>query len=589
LNAAIPEQLERIVLKALAKDRDERYQTGEELHDDLMRFLFAGKDIYSGKNLAAFMREAFLEEFRKEEDRIRRWQATAAEDSADFESTRSTPSTGSPGVGKSGQKVRIGARSTPRRSSTDFTPEPGFAPRRDLADLEAAVDEMATQVKSRSDIDDGATAIISRADVERPPAGKKEKEPAPQDPHETTSKIELGPSRPLPSKKPVRRRGRAISVMIGVAALFVALSLAAAQLNRAVPGVVIRIKEAPQDVQILIDNAPQRAGVFDDVAQFEFRSPGLKHSIRIVAAGFKALDQTFSLPGDGRPLEFSLVKEEPAPSAPTPPPVPEVVLDAGSPQPQTHDAGHVASAVEPSPKSGGRDAAQPEVAQVIAPPAYVDAGPPTHIVIDAVPPAPPPVVRAAIEFVSTPPGATIIVDGKKIANLVTPATVPDEPMDHALDIKFLLKGYRPFAMSFTPSGKGDKVSAELVPMGGAAALSASPTKVAEEATKPAVKEPVIQQVMAATPEKPVVKPPDEVRPVVEAGGKATLKVMCTPRAKVLVDDKMIGRSSPPAVSSFTIDPGAHQVVCESETGSRSVAKQVTIGNGESGEYRARVP
>lgn len=65
-NPDIPEELERILLKALARDREERYQWASELHDDLQRFLIVDQTIYNAKNLAALLREEYEEDIQEE-------------------------------------------------------------------------------------------------------------------------------------------------------------------------------------------------------------------------------------------------------------------------------------------------------------------------------------------------------------------------------------------------------------------------------------------------------------------------------------------------------------------------------------------
>ncbi len=72
-NPDLPAELEKVLLKALARDADERYQWASELHEDLMRFLFSGDAIYSAKNLGAFTREAFAEDLLREDERMKRF------------------------------------------------------------------------------------------------------------------------------------------------------------------------------------------------------------------------------------------------------------------------------------------------------------------------------------------------------------------------------------------------------------------------------------------------------------------------------------------------------------------------------------
>jgi len=69
-NRRIPEALERIVLKALAKDVDERYQYASELGDDLQRFLITSDTIFSRKDLAQYMKSTFAEDVEREKQRL---------------------------------------------------------------------------------------------------------------------------------------------------------------------------------------------------------------------------------------------------------------------------------------------------------------------------------------------------------------------------------------------------------------------------------------------------------------------------------------------------------------------------------------
>ena len=58
-NSKVPEPLERIVLKALAKDLEDRYQNALDLHDDLQAFLYSVGQFSSRKDLSVWMKRTF--------------------------------------------------------------------------------------------------------------------------------------------------------------------------------------------------------------------------------------------------------------------------------------------------------------------------------------------------------------------------------------------------------------------------------------------------------------------------------------------------------------------------------------------------
>jgi len=69
-NRRIPEALEKIVMRALAKDVDERYQYASELGDDLQRFLITSETIFGRKDLMQYMKSTFAEEVEREKQRL---------------------------------------------------------------------------------------------------------------------------------------------------------------------------------------------------------------------------------------------------------------------------------------------------------------------------------------------------------------------------------------------------------------------------------------------------------------------------------------------------------------------------------------
>ncbi|MFH1130526.1 MAG: protein kinase [Pseudomonadota bacterium] len=69
-NRKIGDELEQIVLKALAKDVDERYQNAIDLHDDLQAYMYTSGEFYSRKDLAAWMKRNFVREIEHEERKL---------------------------------------------------------------------------------------------------------------------------------------------------------------------------------------------------------------------------------------------------------------------------------------------------------------------------------------------------------------------------------------------------------------------------------------------------------------------------------------------------------------------------------------
>jgi tRNA A-37 threonylcarbamoyl transferase component Bud32/uncharacterized membrane protein YgcG len=65
-NRNIPAALERIVMRALSKDADDRYQWASEMQEDLLGFLMSLGPVYTAKQLAAWMKDAFGGELARE-------------------------------------------------------------------------------------------------------------------------------------------------------------------------------------------------------------------------------------------------------------------------------------------------------------------------------------------------------------------------------------------------------------------------------------------------------------------------------------------------------------------------------------------
>lgn len=90
-NPNCPAGLEKVVLKALAREPDERYLWASDLQEDLMRFLLAGDAIYSSKHLSAFMKESFAEDMLREAEKMERFSAIERPDQIEASGVTAIP------------------------------------------------------------------------------------------------------------------------------------------------------------------------------------------------------------------------------------------------------------------------------------------------------------------------------------------------------------------------------------------------------------------------------------------------------------------------------------------------------------------
>ena len=70
-NPAIPQELDAIVLRSLARDRDKRYKTAEEFQRDLHRFLYAFNPGFNPADLSYYATELFKGEIQEDRERLR--------------------------------------------------------------------------------------------------------------------------------------------------------------------------------------------------------------------------------------------------------------------------------------------------------------------------------------------------------------------------------------------------------------------------------------------------------------------------------------------------------------------------------------
>src|SRR5512143_577636 len=74
VNPKIPEAIEKIILKALAKDVDDRYQWCSEMLADLQAFLMSQDVVFTAKSLSSWLKEVFQTEIDRERQLLEQYK-----------------------------------------------------------------------------------------------------------------------------------------------------------------------------------------------------------------------------------------------------------------------------------------------------------------------------------------------------------------------------------------------------------------------------------------------------------------------------------------------------------------------------------
>ena len=74
LNPQIPESVEKVILKALAKDVDDRYQWCGEMLADLQQYLMSQDVVFTAKTLSSWLKEIFAQEIDRERAQLEQYK-----------------------------------------------------------------------------------------------------------------------------------------------------------------------------------------------------------------------------------------------------------------------------------------------------------------------------------------------------------------------------------------------------------------------------------------------------------------------------------------------------------------------------------
>ena len=114
-NKKIPQELERVVLKALARDPEDRYANAIDLHDDLQSFLYSVGEFFSRKDLAAWMKKTFAMEIEEDSAKLEEFRQIAPP-VASAEVSRKAAVAGAPS-GRSAPPGGTGAKAAPKAAA----------------------------------------------------------------------------------------------------------------------------------------------------------------------------------------------------------------------------------------------------------------------------------------------------------------------------------------------------------------------------------------------------------------------------------------------------------------------------------------
>jgi serine/threonine protein kinase len=555
-NPHIPKELEDVVLKALAKSPEDRYQTSHELADALEQFMRNQGYYYTNKDLAAYMKEAFSADIEFENKKLEYYRSLNLQPPEES-SAPSRPKLPKPGLSwdDDEHETQVFDRDdelieeldvadivySERVEAVRGTGSTDSGPRASADDpptVEFDRDQMAAAFDRLSFEDDAPDSRFSTSGDPRrrsPTAQMPSIEPR-RSPHITVT----SPGAPIPSGVPApRRSGSSAATVMGVGAIVVIISFGLIYLLWPWPA-EIEFSTDPARVQILVDNAV----VYDGQTPYTYKiKPGL-HDVVIKADGFKpyTLKQEFQ---KSTPYKFDQ-KLEPLQTNPplelkTTPPDALVVIgterfEGASPKKIDSLAPGDYEAKVSAP---GYAAATEKFTLKEDEPASLD------VTLE------PLKIKIAISSEPSKSDYVLLADGAKVHEGETPAI--HEDLDGSKTYKLVVKrdGYEDHEQTYPP---GEALST---------ALSAKLTKAAVAANDPPKKDPTpksttrkdpprkdpprkdpVKVVKKDPPKKdpPKKDPPKKDPPKV--AGKGTIKISSRPRALVYINGKSTGKYTP---------------------------------------------
>lgn len=350
-NREVPEDLEEIILKALAKEVEDRFQNAAEFGEALQGFLLERQTMVSSRDLSTFMKKSFVSELEAELRRLEEYQAmpdplpgTYAEGEAEAEAEPEVES----GPGDDNAKTMIFASREPGGAAPPPLPAatsrpasiPPWEKQPNTKSLKPVLAVPSPDAKTmifsdglKPELTDAKTMIF--VDPEAQPEPTTDKGARPQ-----LHVITGGQDAPRPARGPSLRERLFFPVAV-LAALLLGWSIyatLAASRNRAEAARTrLEIQSSPAlGIELSLDG---QAVATETPFAADNLPPG-KHQVRIARKGYEALERSVFLEDGTRLLldvALSKLPEEappPPPEKPLPPPpspVTEVLFESDPP------------------------------------------------------------------------------------------------------------------------------------------------------------------------------------------------------------------------------------------------------------------
>lgn len=527
-NPHIPKELEDIVLKALARSPDDRYQTAYEFADALERFMRNQGYYYTNKDLAQYMKEAFSADIEFENKKGEYYRSLNLKPLEP--SQHSTPS----------HQLK-GTPVAPDDSGLSWGEEEMETQIFDRMDPEELNDADIVYSSDSTGTDDVPTVEYDRwkgdgfAFNDEPPRSARGKQPTAQLP---TVEPRRAPSTTVPGVRSVQRKKK-VKVPVIILVTLVAIVVGFFVMQKAMAKAELQIETEPKSVQIWINGEM----VHDGDTPYKGAVPLGDTTIELKREGYVPIKLTENLEARTYRLNEALSQLEHTYSllVKSDPPGAKIAVDGKTLQEVTPftikdlKPGKVALTIS-------KDGFFSETREV-----DIKEGAPDDIDVRMRP------EKVSLKVTSVPDRAeyAVYVQGSadKLSSGRTPDTVKDLDASKKYRVVVERRKYETWEGNFEPGyDQAPTIEANLRRMDDTEPAVASVAKVIPKKTQeraPVRKDPVVEKIEKTDPPKE------------EVSGTGILNIASKPVARVHIDDQDTGRYTP--LMNFKIKSGKHKI------------------------------